>query len=111
MEGVWQTANQAVDAAREILRLFDEDRRRIGTIGRAAGSALRIHEWLQKQPLTSVPKAAKAPGLSFNTATSALQNLEQLGIVREITGKPRNRLYLYDRYLAILDEGAEPLPR
>ncbi len=111
MEGVWQTANQAVDAAREILRLFDEDRRRIGTIGRAAGSALRIHEWLQKQPLTSVPKAAEAPGLSFNTATSALQNLEQLGIVREITGKPRNRLYLYDRYLAILDEGAEPLPR
>ena len=111
MEGVWQTANQAVDAARKILRLFDEDRRRIGTIGRAAGSALRIHEWLQKQPLTSVPKAAKVPGLSFNTATSALQNLEQLGIVREITGKPRNRLYLYDRYLAILDEGAEPLPR
>ena len=111
MEGVRATANQAVDTARNILRLFDEDRRHINGIGRAAGSALRVHEWLQKQPLTSVSKAAEAPGLSYNTATSALQNLEHLGIVREITGKQRNRVYLYDRYLAILSEGAEPLPR
>ncbi len=110
MEGVLRTANQAVDAARNILHLFDEDRGRINTIGRTAGSALRVHDWLQKQPLTNVSKAAKALGLSYNTATSAMQNLEQLGIVREITGKQRDRIYLYDRYLAILEEGAEPLP-
>ena len=35
--------------------------------------------------------------------------LEKLGIVRELTGKRRNRLYGYDRYLEILSEGTEPL--
>ena len=34
----------------------------------------------------------------------------RLGVVREITGRQRNRLYAYDRYLAILSEGAQPLP-
>jgi len=33
--------------------------------------------------------------------------LVELGIARELTGKRRNRLFLYDRYLAILNEGTE----
>ena len=34
----------------------------------------------------------------------------KLGILREITGKQRHRLFVYDRYLAILNQGTEPLP-
>jgi hypothetical protein len=42
---------------------------------------------------------------------SAVESLETLGMVREITGKHRDRIYLYDQYVRILDEGTEPLPR
>lgn len=47
--------------------------------------------------------------LSFPTAAKALETLVDLGITREITGGQRNRLFVYDAYLTILSEGAEPL--
>lgn len=40
-----------------------------------------------------------------------MAQLETTGIAREITGKQRNRVYVYDQYLAILSRGTEPLPR
>ena len=109
--GVRETSNQAVEAARSILELFDEDRRTIrDNLGRAAGSALRVHEHLQENPVVTTRRAAEEISLSRPTITSALDNLQDLGIVREMTGKERYRVYAYDDYLDILDEGTEPLP-
>jgi len=49
-------------------------------------------------------------GMSFfPTAGKAMQTLQNLGIARELTGRPRNRVFVYDRYLEILNEGGEPL--
>ena len=39
----------------------------------------------------------------------AIEALTALGIVRELTGRKRDRVFAYDRYLAVLNEGAEPL--
>lgn len=50
----------------------------------------------------------KATGLSFPAASSAMGLLTDLGIARELTGKRRNRVFVYDRYLATLSEGTEP---
>jgi hypothetical protein len=47
--------------------------------------------------------------ISFPSAAKGMDALMQLGIVREITGQRRNRVFAYDRYLAILNEGTEPL--
>ena len=47
--------------------------------------------------------------LSFPTSTSGMKLLIDLGIARELTGKRRNRIFGYDRYLKILSEGTEPL--
>jgi Fic family protein len=56
-----------------------------------------------------VPTTAKRLGLSQPTVQKSLDHLQELGIVRETTGKLRRRLYQYTRYLKILDEGTEPL--
>jgi len=56
----------------------------------------------------SMPAACTATGLSFPAVSSAMELLVERGIARELTGKPRNRLFVYDRYLAILNEGTEP---
>jgi len=48
-------------------------------------------------------------GMTFPTATKATQRLVELGIVRELTGQRRNRLFVYDVYLGILNEGGEAL--
>lgn len=111
LEGVLEISEQAVKAARAILQLFEEDRQRVATLGRSAGSALRVHEMLQQQPLLTIAQVVDRLKLSKPTVAAALSNLQELDIVRELTGKQRHRLYHYDRYLAILEEGTEPLPR
>ncbi len=111
LEGVQQTAQQATDTAGLILRLFDEDRRKVEGLGRKAGSAQRVLDQLRRHPITTIPNAVAQLHLTAPTIRSAIQSLETLGIVREITGKQRDRIYLYDQYVRILDQGTEPLSR
>jgi Fic family protein len=87
--------------------MFSTDRARIEPSGRRAGSALRVHEALKSRPILSLPEACRRTGLSFPAASSAMELLAELGIAREITGKRRNRLFLYDSYLEALNEGTE----
>ncbi len=110
LAGVLDTAEQAVQTAKAILQLFDEDRLRIESLGRPAASALRVHQYLKTKPLTSIPSAAQSLGLSVPTVTASLKYLEQLGLVRELTQRSRNRLFAYDQYLKILTQGTDPLP-
>ena len=68
---------------------------------------LRVHEALKKHPILSLSSIRKRTTLAFATAASAMESLVEQGIAREITGKRRDRLFVYDRYLSILGEGTE----
>src|SRR5262249_21073549 len=111
LEGVIATSEQGVASARRLIELFGRDSDKIATLQRAAASALRVHSELQKAPLLSVPVAARKLGISQPTIQKSLDHLVKLGIVREMTGKRRHRIYEYTAYLKILDEGTEPLRR
>lgn len=107
LDGVREIAEGAVTTARRLSDLFAADRERIVPLGRRAGSMLRVFDALKARPVGSLKEAARASGLSFPTAATAMESLVALGIVRELTGRRRNRLFVYDRYLAILNEGTE----
>jgi Fic family protein len=109
LQGVIDTTEQAVRAAQQITALFGTDRANIEKLGRPAASALRLHQLFQQRVILSIQSAAKNLGLSQPTVIAAIKHLEQLGIVREHTGRRRNRLFVYDPYLKILSEGTEPL--
>lgn len=111
LEGVEQTAQQAAETAGRILRLFEEDRRKLEDLGRKAGSAHRVLDLLRRHPITTIPNAMVLLNLTAPTIRSAVESLEALRILREITGKQRDRIYLYDQYVKILDEGTGPLPK
>jgi Fic family protein len=110
LTGLKETSEQATATARRILALFDEDRARIEALGRKAPSALRLHQLLQTRPITSIAAAVKQLGVTQPTVSKSIDELRGLGIVRETTGRQRDRVYAYDRYLTILNEGTEPLP-
>ena len=110
LEGVATTAEEAAANARRMLDLFARDEQRIEGIGRAAGSALRVHKLLQERPLLSIAKAAERLQLSQPTVATALAHLERLGLVEEVTGRRRNRLFSYREYMDLLRPGTEPLP-
>ena len=107
LDGVAQTAQGAVSTAQRLLLMFQQDQKKLQQEGRKAGSALRVHQVLQKRPITSLQEVAKATGLSFAAASAGMSLLEQLGIVGELTGMKRNRLFGYQEYLAILAEESE----
>lgn len=107
LEGIEQTATGAVDTAHRLLALFQDDAARIQTLGRAAPNALRVFDALRARPLVTINDIAARTGIAFPTAARAIDALQRLSIVREITGRKRERVFAYAAYLAILNEGAE----
>jgi Fic family protein len=111
LTGVKSTADQAVNAARRIIALLEADRRKIEALGRPAASVLRVFQHAQTNPILSIGGAAEKTGVSFPTVAGAVEHMQRLGLLREITGKQRKRLFVYDPYLAILNEGTETAAR
>ncbi|MDB5404507.1 MAG: hypothetical protein QOD93_6155 [Acetobacteraceae bacterium] len=111
LRGVTETARQGIQTAQNLLRLFSNDRGRIEQLGRPATTALRLHQFLQRRGLTTIPVASRQLGLSQPTVTSAIAHLRALGIVRETTGRQRGKVFVYGAFLDLLSEGTDPLPR
>jgi Fic family protein len=109
LDGVAETANQAFDAATRIVEFFKEDRERITGGSERAGSALRVHDLLQRNPFQTAKLLVERTGLTAPTVNAALADLVRLGIVEEVTGRRRGRVFAHRRYLAILSEGTDPL--
>jgi Fic family protein len=108
-KGVQETADLAVKTAKALIKMFAEDRQKIQAIGKSAGSALRVHYAMQQSPIASIAKVSRMSQLSVPTVTAALDVLCKLGIVYELTGHRRGRIFGYDRYIKILNEGTEPI--
>jgi Fic family protein len=109
LKGVVETADQATQTAQKITALFKFNDEKIKRLGKVSGSVLRLHAYLQKQPVSDTGNAVKGSGLTLPTVIRAFEELEKLGIVRETTGRERKRLYAYVAYLELLNQGTESL--
>ncbi|MXX55800.1 MAG: Fic family protein [Gemmatimonadetes bacterium] len=106
LKGVREVAEAGFATAKCVSERVSEDRARIGQLGRRAGSALRVHQSLVERPASNIGNLAERTGLSAPTVAAALRVLEDLDIVREVTGRQRGRVFTYERYLAVLREAA-----
>jgi Fic family protein len=109
LKGVVETADQATQTAQKITALFKSNDEKIKRLGKVSGSVLRLHAYLQKQPVSDTGNAVKGSGLTLPTVIRAFKELERLGMARETTGRERKRLYAYVAYLELLNQGTEPL--
>ena len=107
--GVADVAEEAAETAERTLKLFTKDKDKIQKLGRAAPSALRLPEVMQTQPPVRIRTAAKTLKLTTPTITSVLKHLMQLAIVKEVSGRSRDRLFAYSRYVNMVSKGTEPL--
>jgi Fic family protein len=103
-EAIEVSATQAVETANTLLALVTADRERIARLGRAASSALVVHDVLQRQPLATSGSLVAATGLTAATVNKTLVHLTQLGVVQEITNKQRGRVFSYRGYVDVLNE-------
>jgi len=107
LEGVLEVAESATDTTRRIVELVERDRRRVSELGRASGSAARVHDAAVREVVLTSPWTARRLNISEPTAGKAISHLESLGVLREITGRARGRVFMYQEYLALLNEGTE----
>ena len=107
-EGVQEMAENAVQTAKALLDVSNEDRTRVEQLGRLSGSCLQVHHALKRRPVNTIAGLSRNTSLSLPTITTVLLKLEEMGLVKEITGRKRNRVFTYNRYLDILVEGTVP---
>jgi len=103
-DAVIVTASQAVETARQIHSLTIQDRDKIS---HGATSTLLIHQALMERPIATSGYLAEKTKLTPATVNKSLSNLEQAGIVKEITNRKRNRVFSYTAYIDIMSSGTE----
>lgn len=106
LDAVQLCAAQAVDTARQINQLVSRDRLQIAALGRTAASATLVFESLAKRPVRSVHSICNETLQSPVTVNTALLRLESIGMIREMTGKRRGRVFGYSAYLDTLNRDA-----
>ena len=105
VDAVAETATQAVDTAQQLNELRQKDKASITKLGRQSGSAGQVIDALFEQPVVNINKLIELTGLTAATLGKVLEALEQqLGIVKEVTGQKRNRVYAYTAYIEILNQ-------
>lgn len=106
-DGVIETSGNAIDTAKRLMALVEKDRQAVKQIGKGSVTALRIHQEMEQHLIMSIRKMAAKTGLTTPTIVTAFNHLEKLGIVKEISGKQRGRIYAYSEYIGILNKGVE----
>jgi Fic family protein len=110
LTGVYQSAKQGIQTARSLNDLFKKDLEKISLLKRARFSCEQIFEYMKRLPQVTVVLITKELKMTAPTARSALNHLTSIGVLEEVSGKKRDKVYIYRQYLDILEEGAEPFP-
>ena len=99
---VREAAEDGVRVAQALHALVGRDRSRIIDSARSTVAAIQLLELLPCNPVVTVPRASGLLGLTAPPTRKAIELLENLGVLREITGKRRGRAYAYHEYLQVL---------
>ncbi len=104
LRGVATVSNEATETARKIVNLREQHRQMVAERIKASHKALRLLESLYFNPVLPVATVEEYTGLSFANANELVRRFVEMGLLREITGKPRNRVFAYQPYLDLFAE-------
>jgi Fic family protein len=102
LSGVSEVAKQATETARRIVSLREEHRRLIvKKFGNSSGNAIRILEHMYERPYITVNNIKEILGISFPNANSLIGKFVSSELLKEITGRSRNRVFVYSTYIEL----------
>lgn len=103
LRGVYEVSRAATETARAILTLRENHREAVAQHMAGSTNGLRLLDYLFEHPLISVRMAQEILKCSYVTAGNVIQEFKKLGILQEITGRQRNRLFRYEPYVSLFD--------
>ena len=102
LEAVIETAKESNEIILNLHKQIESDRAKIVTLGRAAKSALAVHQAMLRHPIADITKLKELTGLTNATIGKMLNYLLEFNIIEETTGNKRNRLFCYRQYMESL---------
>lgn len=112
LEGIIISAKSALITAEILIEIKENDMLKVLNASftkRTQETVLSIFEYTLSHPLIDISTTADKLKLSYNTVKKGIDNLEKLGILKQINKHKRNKIYYYENYLNILKEGTENL--
>jgi Fic family protein len=109
LRGIWQVSEEAFRMAKQIIATREEHRRFILQGVTSSSKALVLLDHLFESPMINVNDVSQLLKISYTAANNVVHDLLEAGLLKESTGKQRNRRFVYEPYLAILREGTEPI--
>lgn len=103
LSGVIEISKKGVDTFDAILQLQKNLEMKIQTLGTRGTEARKVVEFLYDQPVIDAGKLGAITGRSKATNYKLLVSLEDLGILKEVTGGQRNKLYVFREYLDLFN--------
>jgi Fic family protein len=110
LECVAEAAEDAVDVAGRLFRIVSNDRAALLASGSATVNALRLLEAMPEHPVMTLPRAVDLLGVAKPTASKCIEELLKAGVLRETTGKQRDRVYVYEAYMTTLTDPEKSSP-
>ena len=111
LRGVASVSREATETARRILALREEHRATVTAhLGRAAGNGHRVLESLYQRPIVSVAEVQELTGTTYTAANTLVARLTNVGILQEVTGYKRNRVFRYAPYIALFGDNLSDPP-
>lgn len=99
------SAEDAIETIDELNALRSKNENIIESMKRSSKNVMLIFRYLESNPIIDIGQTAKAVGISFNTASSAVKKLVDVGILVQTENVSRNRTFSYEAYLNILRNG------
>lgn len=111
LRGVYEVSQASTNTAREILQLREQHRGLIAEKMPSSANGLKLFDRLFEKPIITIRLAEEIMNVSYVTASSVIQQMEDLGLLKEITGQKRNKAFRYDPYISLFNRQAIALPR
>ena len=99
--GITETAENGIKTFDKILKLKQETESKIQSLGNRSVNAFKVLEYLYQKPMIEVLKVVELTNSSIPTAYALIKSFEELGILKEITGGKRKKLYAFNKYLSL----------
>jgi Fic family protein len=105
LEAVYESSKDSVKTIDNLTSLHDKYYLKIESLGRRAKNAIRVFEYLESNPIIEIQQTAKELHIAFNTMSSIVKDLINIGVLEQTSTQSRNRTFVYKEYLEILKEG------
>lgn len=110
LDGIADVANEGLNLATSVVKLFEKDRLTIEDGEWATSSMFNVFSLMQRYPILTSNRVTNLSGMSLPTALRTLSRLQKIGILHETTGKERNKRFVYKAYLDLINSGTEIQP-